>query len=206
MNLLRLTASLCIFNALVSCITCKKMNVLFLVSDDMRPELGSFLGTDFPSPVHPKIHSPNLDKLASTSLLLKRAYVQQVSSFHLLFNCTWHTDEFYRVQYWKSVPIYAIFFIYSFCSAILCKAVCSPSRTSLLTGRRPDTTHVYDLFTYFREVCLKYIGAHWGWEHSCVMLWCVWSCACILFWLYHFNFLSGFYKKHSKVIHWVLNF
>ena len=84
-----------------------KMNVLFLVSDDMRPELASFLGPDFPSPVHPKIHSPNLDNLAAKSLLLKRAYVSQ--------------------------------------------AVCSPSRTALLTGRRPDTTHVYDLQTYFRK-------------------------------------------------------
>ena len=30
------------------------------------------------------------------------------------------------------------------------QAVCSPSRTSLLTGRRPDSTQIYDLQSYFR--------------------------------------------------------
>lgn len=31
------------------------------------------------------------------------------------------------------------------------QAVCSPSRSSHLTGRRPDTTRVYDLVTHFRK-------------------------------------------------------
>ncbi|KAK3097190.1 hypothetical protein FSP39_007306 [Pinctada imbricata] len=85
-----------------------RKNVLFLVADDMRPELGCYYGDDFPSKIHPLMHTPNIDALARRSLLLKRAYVQQ--------------------------------------------AVCSPSRTSLLTGRRPDTTHIYDLHSYFRDI------------------------------------------------------
>ena len=84
-----------------------KKNVLFLVADDMRPQLGAYYGPDFPSPIYPRMITPNLDKLASKSLLLKRAHVQL--------------------------------------------ALCSPSRTSFLTGRRPDTTHVYDLQTYWRK-------------------------------------------------------
>jgi iduronate 2-sulfatase len=90
------------------------INVLFLIADDMRAELSSYNGRDFPSSIHPPMFTPNLDALAAKSLLLKRAYVQQ--------------------------------------------ALCSPSRTSVLTGRRPDTTHVYDLHTYFREVGLSTKG------------------------------------------------
>ena len=56
----------------------QKLNVLFLASDDMRPEIGAYMGKDFPTPIHPEIKTPNLDKLAARSLLLKRAYVQQV--------------------------------------------------------------------------------------------------------------------------------
>jgi len=75
-------------------------NVLLLISDDMRPDVGAY-GVE-----HMK--TPNLDRLASRSVVLRRAYVQQ--------------------------------------------AVCSPSRTSMLTGRRPDTTHVHDLIHYWRQV------------------------------------------------------
>ena len=88
--------------------TSERQNILFLVADDMRPEMGCYFGKDFPVPVYPRMISPNLDYLASRSLLLKRAYVQE--------------------------------------------AVCSPSRTSLLTGRRPDTTKVWEIGPYFRKV------------------------------------------------------
>jgi iduronate 2-sulfatase len=69
----------------------------------MRPQIGAYEGKHFPGVV-----SPNIDALASRSLLLERSYCQL--------------------------------------------AICAPSRSSLLTGRRPDTTRVYDFEQYFRDV------------------------------------------------------
>ena len=82
-------------------------NVLFIISDDMRPDLGVYAGEFAPTPVYPPMHTPNLDALAHRSLLLQRAYVQY--------------------------------------------PLCGPSRASFLTGRRPETTRVYDLQTDFRD-------------------------------------------------------
>lgn len=49
------------------------------------------------------------------------------------------------------------------------QAVCSPSRSSLMTGRRPDTTGVYDLYTHFRKaipdvLTLPQYFAHHGYK------------------------------------------
>ena len=76
-----------------------KLNVLFIASDDMRPELGCYGAKH--------IHSPNLDRLAARGTTFLRAYCQQ--------------------------------------------AVCSPSRSSLMTGLRPDTIRIWDLATHFRH-------------------------------------------------------
>src|SRR5688572_14463513 len=38
----------------------------------------------------------------------------------------------------------------TFTRAYCQQAVCSPSRSSIMTGARPDTTKVYDLVTHFR--------------------------------------------------------
>ena len=82
-----------------SAATPKKPNILFIVVDDLRPELACY-GRDW-------IKSPNIDRLAKQGMTFDRAYCQQ--------------------------------------------AVCSPSRSSLLTGARPDTTKVWDLVTHFRD-------------------------------------------------------
>lgn len=75
----------------------EKLNVLFLVGDDLRADLGcygSFAKT------------PNLDALAARGMRFDRAYCQQ--------------------------------------------AVCNPSRSSFLTGKRPDTLHLWVNGTHFR--------------------------------------------------------
>lgn len=76
----------------------KRLNVLFIAVDDLRPQLGCY--------GQPHMKTPHIDALANSGVLFNRAYVQQ--------------------------------------------AVCSPSRISLLTGRRPDTTKIYDLETHLR--------------------------------------------------------
>ena len=78
-----------------------RMNVLFIVSDDLRPALGSYGDA--------VVKTPNLDKLAQRSVRFTTAAAQQ--------------------------------------------AVCAPSRTSFLTGRRPDTTKLLSnkKATYWRD-------------------------------------------------------
>lgn len=73
-------------------------NVLFLMSDDLRPELATYGSV---------AKTPHLDRLIQRSVQFERAYCQQ--------------------------------------------AVCNPSRSSLLTGRRPDTLKQWNNGQHFRE-------------------------------------------------------
>src|SRR5690349_1298154 len=70
----------------------EKRNVLFIIVDDLRPELGCYGNTI--------VKTPNIDRLARNGVTFTRAYCQQ--------------------------------------------SVCTPSRTSFLTGLRPDTTKISD--------------------------------------------------------------
>jgi iduronate 2-sulfatase len=91
--------SLSLFAVALHAAETKKLNVLFIAVDDLRPEVNAS-GSSL-------IKTPNLDRIAAKGTTFDRAYCQQ--------------------------------------------AVCSPSRSSLMTGRRPDATRVWDLETHFRK-------------------------------------------------------
>ena len=97
---------LLLLTTLLTTCTAATKNVLFIVVDDMRTNIGAYNFS--------LAHTPNLDKLASTSLTFKRAFVQY--------------------------------------------AFCAPSRNSFMSGRRPDTTRVWNFQDHFRE---KGVGDQW---------------------------------------------
>eukprot|EP00045_Choanoeca_perplexa_P015050 m.181905 g.181905 ORF g.181905 m.181905 type:complete len:521 (-) comp16876_c0_seq4:2581-4143(-) len=85
---------LCILSMLIA--AAAGLNVLYIVSDDMRPEWGIYNGSAI---------TPNLDELARSSLLFRRSYCQI--------------------------------------------SVCSPSRQSFMSSRRPNT---YDVWNFIDAV------------------------------------------------------
>ncbi len=77
----------------------EQRNVLHVIVDDLRPQLGAYGRHD--------MHTPHVDALAAKSMVFDRAYVQV--------------------------------------------ALCGPTRTSFLTGRRPDASRTFDFANNFRE-------------------------------------------------------
>jgi len=96
-----------VITVLISLGQAKQKNVLFLVADDMRPNLGAYEDANLDIFGQPPMYTPNLDALAAKSLVFEKAYDAQ--------------------------------------------ALCSPSRTSTLTSRRPDTTRITQLHRYWRD-------------------------------------------------------
>jgi iduronate 2-sulfatase len=77
----------------------QRLNVLFIMADDLRPDLASYGGPAL---------TPNLDALARRGIQFNRAYCQQ--------------------------------------------ALCNPSRSSMLTSRRPDSLGLWCNSVHFREL------------------------------------------------------
>ncbi|XP_065191322.1 iduronate 2-sulfatase-like [Sycon ciliatum] len=82
-----------------------RKNVLYIVVDDLRPDLEPY-GQGY-------VHTPNIAALANKSLIFDRAYCQF--------------------------------------------AFCAPSRSSFMTGRRPDRTECWNFVDNFRET----VGQNW---------------------------------------------
>ena len=60
----------------VSCALAQRKNVLMLNADDYRPNMGIYGDANDPIFTSPVMVTPNLDALASKSLVLTRAYTQ----------------------------------------------------------------------------------------------------------------------------------
>lgn len=78
----------------------KHPNVLFIIVDDLRPELGCYGNTE--------IKTPHFDKFSEEAVVFSRTHCQA--------------------------------------------AACAPSRASVMTGMRPDSTRVWSLGEKFREI------------------------------------------------------
>jgi hypothetical protein len=55
----------------------KKMNVLMIAADDLRPQLGCYQPEGWAGR-HVEMHTPNIDALANRSVVFLRSYCQQV--------------------------------------------------------------------------------------------------------------------------------
>ena len=71
-------------------------NMLMIIVDDLRPEIGRYLGTD--NALNPDIRTPNIDALVDSGVAFTNAHTV-VSSHTILFNtelnlCNWRFPSF----------------------------------------------------------------------------------------------------------------
>ena len=67
---------LTLVSVMISCAMAQHKNVLMLIADDYRPNVGVYESANEPFFNSPMMVTPNLDALASKSLVLTRAYTQ----------------------------------------------------------------------------------------------------------------------------------
>ena len=142
-------------------------NVLFIAVDDMRPSINAFNFS--------LAHTPNLDQLALEGLTFKRAFVNYVSGCHTpnsvptARGSTWPIGH--RAWSCPLLPVLPPLRTRSARSLAFApltpvapllsppsQAFCAPSRNSFMSGRRPDTTRVWNFMDHFRE---PGVGAAW---------------------------------------------
>jgi iduronate 2-sulfatase len=89
--------------------TRRPANVLVLIADDLRPEIGAFYDPRRPYSMYSRILTPSLNALAAKSLVLRRAYVQQAicapSRLSFLTSRRPDTTLIYTIEdiYWRNV-------------------------------------------------------------------------------------------------------
>ena len=116
----------------------KNKDILLIAIDDLRPQLAC---TEVPGTIRPTMSTPHICALAGDALLLERSQVAMATC-----SPSRHVDDCGGV-----------------CVCSICQRVhvsrfslpispALPHRTSLLTGRHPGTTHIWDLYSYFRTI------------------------------------------------------
>ena len=113
--------------------------------DDMRPSIGAFNFS--------LAHTPNMDHLAATGLVFKRAYVQYAFCAPSRNRCAAHVSIFFALCQPR---------VRNRCASSLSSLPDSSHRLrvwgSFMSGRRPDTTRVWNFMDHFRE---EGVGADW---------------------------------------------
>lgn len=107
------------------------------MADDLRTSLGCYGDS--------VVKSPNIDQLASKSQVFLNAYAQ------VCWCCVCLLSEIVNSGSLDARLMGSYNLILKcWCVFLSQQAVCAPSRTSMLTSRRPDTTRLYDFNSYWR--------------------------------------------------------